>query len=66
MQEQHLAREPLLKVTAEHVPELGELREAQRLVALGERLGQDLLKPRECLGDVSITMMADGRRSLCL
>ena len=47
MQEQHLAAESLLQVTAEQVPELGELREAQRLVALGERLGEDLLEPGE-------------------
>ena len=50
VQEQRLASEPLLQVTAQQVPELGELGEAQRLVALGERLGEDLLEPRELAG----------------
>ena len=50
VQEQHLAAEPLLQVTAQQVPELGELGEAQRLVPLGERLGEDLLEPRELAG----------------
>ena len=47
VQEQHLAPEPLLQVASEQVPELGELGEAQRPVALGERLLEDLLEPGE-------------------
>jgi hypothetical protein len=47
VQEQRLAAEPLLQMCLEHVAELGELREDERPVPLGERLVEDLLEARQ-------------------
>ena len=50
VQERDVGVEPRGQVGHEQVPELGELGEAQRAVALGEDLGEDLLQPHDLAG----------------
>ena len=50
VQKENFTTESLLQVTAEQMPELGELGEAQRLIPLGQRLHQDLLEPSKLPG----------------